>query len=212
MFITHLLEELLACRRWGILELNPCCCPSCPWYKIQRKCTLRQVESCSEVWMSPQRGRAVFAVLAPIAPFQKQRNVQVKDGHPGTDVRGHCQVFWLLLNSSDLRSASVGDLQMLLGSVGAGGNSVLARFSVGCPTFFAALCWWRLDAGADGHVLLYLGISHKHKYCQQKNQRFLLSFPVTQWLIHFKERERSPGLSGCTCDLNTDLSHPGRAC
>lgn len=101
---------------------------------------------------------------------------------------------------------------MPLGSVRAGGNSVLARFSVGCPTFFAALCWWRLDAGADGHVLLYLGISYKHKYCQQKNQRFLLSFPVTQWLIHFKERERSPGLSGCTCDLNTDLSHPGRAC
>lgn len=42
----------------------------------------------------------------------------------------------------------MGDLQMLLGSVGAGGNSVLARFSVGCPTFFAALlveigCWCR---------------------------------------------------------------------
>lgn len=84
MFFTHLLEELLACRRWGILELNPCCCPSSPWYKIQRKRTLRQVESCSEVWMSPQRGRAVFAVLAPIAPFQKWGHAQVKDGHPGS--------------------------------------------------------------------------------------------------------------------------------
>lgn len=51
------------------------------------------------------------------------------------------------------------DLQILLGSVREGGKSVLAHFSMGCPNFFAALYWWRSDAGVDGHVVLYLWIS-----------------------------------------------------